>query len=92
MASGPTVDAQALLSWQRGHRQANEYQEKERMATLVKLTPEQARAVFISLYRVGKALAEAGGNLDTLERLKIEHLIERRRILDRLASLNSTYD
>ena len=48
--------------------------------------------MFISLRRAGKALAEAGGNLGTLERLKIERLIERRHILDRLAGRRLRHD
>ena len=62
------------------------------MTMLGRLTPEQALAMFVNLYLAGKTLAEAGGNLDALERLKIERLIERRRILDRLASRSLRYD
>jgi len=92
MASGHLVDRQAALDWQQGHARANEYLEEERMSTLTRLTPEQARSTFVSLYRSGKALAEAGGNLDALECLKIERLIERRHILDRLAGRSPRHD
>jgi len=92
MASDHLVNRQAVLDWQRGHAQANEYQEAERMTILSGLTPEKARTMFISLRRAGKALAEAGGNLDALERLKIERLIERRHILDRLAARRLRHD
>ena len=92
MAAGHTMDRQAIVNWQRGHVQANEYQAGERMTMLGRLTPEQALDMFVNLYLVGKTLAEAGGNLDALERLKIERLIERRRILDRLASRSLRYD
>jgi len=92
MTSGHLIDRQAALDWQRGHAQANEYQEAERMTILSRLTREKARTMFISLRRAGKALAEAGGNLDALECLKIERLIERRRILDRLAARRLRHD
>ena len=39
MASDHLVDRQAALDWQRGHAQANEYQEAERMTILSGLTP-----------------------------------------------------
>jgi len=50
------------------------------------LTPQESRAIFISLWQVGEQLtASGGGNLEALEQRKMCELIKRRRALDRLA-------
>ncbi len=92
LISSHNLDKPATLNWQRGHAQANDYQTKERITMLSRLTPEQARAMFISLYSAGKVLMEAGSNLDALERLRVERLVERRCILDRLAVRSMSHD
>ncbi len=70
----------------RGYAEANEFIEAERMARLARMTPAESRRIFEELYQLWEhAGRQSGGDWETLERLKIERLIEQSQAFVRLA-------
>lgn len=70
----------------RAYAAASDFLEAERMAWLMRMTPEESREIFEALYALWSQTGrEAGGNWEALERLKVDHLIEQRRAFERLA-------
>lgn len=70
----------------RAYGAASDFLEAERMARLIKITPEESRRIFETLYELWWQTGRtAGGKWEALERLKIEHLIKQRRAFERLA-------
>jgi hypothetical protein len=69
----------------RAYSQAEEFLEAERMERLARMTPQEARAIFDGLCRAWEAVADRQVGLDRLEPLRIERLVQMRRVFERLA-------
>ncbi len=65
---------------------AGDFLEAERRQKLANMTQEESRAIFEELYALwSQAGREAGGVWGALNRLKVDHLTEQRRIFEQLA-------
>jgi hypothetical protein len=69
-----------------GYARANAFIQQERWGALACITPEQAWATFRALWRTWEKAGRNLGDLESLDALRIERSIQRRRTLDRLAS------
>ena len=78
------MERKIVVNLLQGYTRGEAFIEAERMANLRRLTPEAALAIFVELWKVWEQ-SRGGGDMQALDRLKIEHLVRRRRALDRLA-------
>jgi len=72
----------------RGYARASKSIQKERRVRLASLTMDEARRMFDDLHQNGDDWKRFGGDLQALERRRMEGKIQMRRILDRLAQRN----
>jgi hypothetical protein len=72
-----------------GYEKMNEFVDAERIALLPTLTIEEAKAKYIQLCLVWeKTKKRESGNLKLLDRLKIEDMVKRRGIMNRLGTIS----
>ena len=69
-----------------GFKKINEFTEAERVASLPNLTVEETRRRYIDLCEVWERSGKIQGALGLLDQLKIEEVVERRRLLGRIAA------
>jgi hypothetical protein len=79
------LDPVALRETLAGYALADEVIGNERADWLERLTPDESRAIFRTLWRVWTRSAP-DGDLAALDRLKVEELVERRHRMDCLAA------
>ncbi|MDI6734901.1 MAG: hypothetical protein QME42_01685 [bacterium] len=72
-----------------GYEKMNEFVEAERIVGLPALTIEEAKARYIQLCMVWEeSKKRKNGNLKLLDRLKIEDMVKRRGIMDRIGTIS----
>ncbi|MBI4786450.1 MAG: hypothetical protein HY782_05320 [Chloroflexi bacterium] len=64
----------------RGYARVNEFTQAEEREWAARLTPEEARRIFVELCQVWeRSGAKAGGNWQAVDRLRIKELVEAQR-------------
>ena len=87
---GETMDRQQIAEMIRAYGRAAPVLEAERLQWLARLTPQEARAIYESLYEVWeRGGRRAGGNWRTLDRWRLETKLAVREAFARLAASRS---
>ncbi len=80
------LNRDALLQTLKGYAIANDFIAAERKARLKVITVKESLEVFASLYEMWKRTGKlAGGNMDVIERRRLDNHIELRRAFEKLA-------
>jgi hypothetical protein len=77
------LDREIVLQTIRGYEEVNRITESERIARLRNMTVQESMEIFRDLYRVWGALgAKTGGDLERLNRRRLEETLDLRRKLN----------
>ena len=79
------LNKRLVRQWLRGLRAMNNITQAERRAWLMGLSVAQARQVFDDLNQLGDRWKESGGDLETLERRRVESKIAGRHLFLKIA-------
>ncbi|MFQ5865316.1 MAG: hypothetical protein ACE5IW_08830 [bacterium] len=69
-----------------GFKLMNEFVRKEQRQKLPKMTPEESKEIYIELLKIGEHSQKQNRDMGNLDRLRIQELVERRRLFDKIAA------
>ncbi|MCK4357863.1 MAG: hypothetical protein KAW92_03845 [Candidatus Cloacimonetes bacterium] len=79
------LNKELTLKWYKGLNEYGKFTENERKKTLPKLTVEESYKQYLSLFSIWEQMRKQQKNINLLNKLKIDFLVHRRRIFDKLA-------
>lgn len=80
------INKELTLQWQRGLSTFNRFVEEERKKRLSKLTVEESYKQYLALCTIWERMQKQQENINVLDRVKIDFLVHRLHICDKLAS------
>ncbi|MFQ5824956.1 MAG: hypothetical protein ACE5JB_12950 [bacterium] len=68
-----------------GYKVMNEFVQQEQRRNLPKMTPEESKEIYIELLKIWEHSQKQNHDMGNLDRLRIQELVERRRLFDKIA-------
>ncbi|MFQ6113715.1 MAG: hypothetical protein ACE5NG_06440 [bacterium] len=68
-----------------GFKRMNEFVRKEQRQKLPKMTAEESKEIYIELLKIWEHSQKQNHDMGTVDRLRIQELVERRRLFDKIA-------
>ena len=79
------LNKELTLQWHKGLSTFNQFVDEERKNRLSKLTVEESYKQYLALCSIWERMQKQQENKEILDKLKIDFLIYRRKIFDKLA-------
>lgn len=76
------LDGKIVAETLAGYAEGQAFADRQRLTTLKSLSTEKSLAVFLALWKAWEAGKPHAAELDRLDKLKIEHLVERRLMMN----------